>query len=61
MCFDISNEEENIENPIANSEFPFYTDNSCNKTPDDFKVPHNSLLDEDKNQGHHQVECSNTI
>ena len=52
ICFDTSDEEENNENNIVDSEFPFYTDKFCNDHPDGkftkFNVPSNSLLDEDK-------------
>ena len=48
ICFDISDEEENIENNVVGSNFPFITDNSQNETFEDFRFPPSSLLDEDK-------------
>ena len=48
ISFDPLDEEEQIENNVVDFEFPFITDNSCNKTSNDFNVPSNSLLDEDK-------------
>ena len=51
ICFDTLDEEENSENPIADYEFPFYTEKSCNNQPNGkftkFNVPSNSFLDED--------------
>ena len=56
ICFDTSVEEENIENNVVGADFPFITDNSCNKTSDDFKVPSNSLLDEDRHCDQHILD-----
>ena len=52
ICFDTSDEEENIKNNVVDSGFPFHTEKSCNDQPDGkftkFNVPSNNMLDEDK-------------
>ena len=56
ICFDTLDEQENIENPIADSEIPFYTEKSCNNTFDDLKFLSNSLLDEEKDYNQHVLD-----
>ena len=52
IYFDTSNDEENIENDVVDSEFSFYIDKSYTDQPDGnftkFKVPSSRLLDEDR-------------